>query len=118
MQVPFSKSWWVEPGKLLAGCYPGDPNPAEAKRKLAALLASGIRTVVCLQEPDEKSKGGQPFAPYEGTLRELAREQGFSVDVLRFPIRDFSIPSPRVMAGILDTIDDAITRGHPVYVHC
>jgi hypothetical protein len=28
--VPFPRSYWVIPGKLLAGCYPGAKDPKEA----------------------------------------------------------------------------------------
>ena len=31
--VPSPRSYWVIPGKLLAGCYPGDKNPKEATAK-------------------------------------------------------------------------------------
>ena len=36
----------------------------------------------------------------------------------RMAIRDFSTPTPEEMARILDTVDDALARGHTVLVHC
>jgi hypothetical protein len=27
LKVPFNRSYWVVPGKLLAGCYPGSEDP-------------------------------------------------------------------------------------------
>jgi hypothetical protein len=67
--TPFSHSCWVEEGRLLAGQYPGSPDPREAETKLAALVDCGVRAVVSLIEADEKSRGGVPFVPYEETLR-------------------------------------------------
>lgn len=46
---PTSSSYWVVPGLLLAGAYPGDPDPAEHDRKVKALLGAGIRLFF---EPD------------------------------------------------------------------
>ena len=116
--VPFAKSWWVVPGELLAGGYPGAMDPVVARKKLAALVAAGIRTVVCLQEPDERSRAGQPFAPYGGMLAEVAREQRADVNVRRFPIRDVDTPTPQLMQDILDAIDAALRDGRAVYIHC
>jgi hypothetical protein len=30
MHLPFERSYWIEPGRLLAGFFPGDPDPVEA----------------------------------------------------------------------------------------
>jgi hypothetical protein len=115
---PFPKSWWVVHGRLLAGCYPGSPEPTEASQKLGALLDAGVRTIVCLQEKDEKGSDGRPFAPYEPTLARLADERGADAQCLRFPVRDYSTPSVETMGSILDAIDDSLERHRPVYVHC
>jgi hypothetical protein len=40
--TPFPKSYWVIPGRLLAGAYPGAKDPAEAAGKLKALFDAGI----------------------------------------------------------------------------
>ena len=39
-KVPFNRSYWVIPGKLLAG-YPGSEDPAEEGRKLKRLIKVG-----------------------------------------------------------------------------
>jgi ADP-ribosylglycohydrolase/protein tyrosine phosphatase (PTP) superfamily phosphohydrolase (DUF442 family) len=116
--VPFPKAWWVQAGRLLAGCYPGDKDPVVAKSKLTALLDAGVRAVVCLQEKDERGHGGEPFVPYEGMLRELARERGVDVPWRRVPIPDFGVPQAETMEAIFDMIDDFLARDMPVYVHC
>ena len=45
MHLPFPRSYWVEPGRLLAGFYPGDSDPVEAEYKLQALLDCGVSRV-------------------------------------------------------------------------
>ncbi|HOX38706.1 MAG TPA: protein phosphatase [Candidatus Brocadiia bacterium] len=115
---PYPKTWWVEEGSLLAGCYPGDMIRVEAERKLTALLDLGIRAVICLQEEDERGYDGGPFVPYEPVLKELANKRGIEVDCRRFPIRDYGVPSIETMKTILDAIDGCMSRGMAVYVHC
>lgn len=118
MKVPFERSYWVAPGQLLAGCYPGDRKLDVARDKLQNLLDAGIRVVINLMEEDETNWQGGAFEPYEETLKMLAEEMGTEVTCLRVPIRDVSIPSPAVMKSILDAIDESIAAGKPLYVHC
>lgn len=47
---PTSSSYWVVPGLLLAGAYPGDPASGEHQAKVQSLLGAGIRTFVNLME--------------------------------------------------------------------
>lgn len=118
--VPFPKSYWVIPGWFLAGPYPGHTDQNEALRRLSALAASGIRSVINLMEVDEVNYDGIPFAPYIEELRACAVNQGSETGVewVRYPIRDVSIPSRATMRAILDTIDRSLAAGRPVYVHC
>jgi|YNPNPStandDraft_1061719.scaffolds.fasta_scaffold87689_1 hypothetical protein len=116
--LPFPRSYWVVPGQLLAGCYPGDPHPQEAQRKLTGLLDVGIRHVINLMEPQEKNHEGRPFVPYQESLTHLAQERGIPVTCVRFPIRDGNVPSREGMRAILDDLDQALAEGRPVYVHC
>lgn len=118
MTKPFPRSYWVIPGELIAGTYPGDKDPAEAKRKIQGLLDSGIRHVVNLMEGDELDHSGQTFVPYEGLFKRLGAEIGITVKTTRLPIRDMQVPTPDRMNAILDEIDGAIEAGRPVYVHC
>ena len=90
--VPFPRSYWVRPGLLLAGCYPGAPGPREASRKLRGLLDAGIRAVVSLMEPEETDHQGRPFTPYEDHLYRLASEREIAVTCLRLPIPDQCVP--------------------------
>jgi hypothetical protein len=116
--VPFARSYWVEPGELLAGCYPGDKNPRKAEAKLGGLLASGIRLVVNLMEEDEFGHDGEPFVLYEKNLQRMAKEIGTEVECVRIPIPDLTSPTPALMVTILDRIDQAISQQKSVFVHC
>lgn len=117
METPFPQSFWVHEGFLCAGCYPGDLVPAERDRKLRGLLDCGLRRVVNLMEEDEKS-GGRAFEPYMPLFHALAAERGITVECLRLPIRDASVPTPSVMRQILDTLDESLSNRIPTYVHC
>ena len=118
MPVPFERSYWVSPGRLLAGCYPGNPDAESAADKLAALLGAGIRVCVDLTEKGEPNLAGLPLAPYEEKWRSLGRSSGVDVDYWRKSIPDMDVPSREGMISILDIIDRAIGNGRPVYVHC
>lgn len=116
--VPFAHSYWVVPGKFLAGYYPGDTDPEEALKKLKGLLHAGIRHVINLMEEDERDMFMRPFIPYQEIFRRLAREMACTVTCVSMPIRDVDIPSRQEMRLILDGIDRAIAQERPVYVHC
>ena len=116
--VPFSRSYWVRPGRLLAGCYPGAPIAPSASRKLQGLLDAGIRAVVNLMEPDETDRQQRPFAPYEEQLSRLAAEREVAVTCLRLPIPDQCVPTREAMREILDAIDAMVDNETPTYIHC
>lgn len=40
--IPFPRSYWVVPGLLLAGEYPGSKDRQEATQKIRGLLKCGI----------------------------------------------------------------------------
>ncbi len=116
--LPFQRAYWVRPGLLMAGCYPGSPDPAEASQKLKSLLDCGVRTFVNLMESHELDHSGRPFAGYEDLLRSLAEEHDRPISLASFPIKDLWIPTRRDMGRILDYIDAAIEKTPAVYVHC
>ena len=47
---PWEDSYWVIPGKFLAGAYPGEPHYRESKvrMKIGAILESGVTTFINL----------------------------------------------------------------------
>jgi len=116
--VPFTRSYWVVPGRLLAGFYPASPDPVGATEKLLQLLAVGVRHVVNLTEERQGNYSGQGLVNYEPELLELADRQDLTVEHHRHPIRDLTAPRIESMVAILDDIDDAVRRGRPSYVHC
>jgi hypothetical protein len=111
---PTSSSYWVVPGTLLAGAYPGDPEPDQHLQKVRALVGAGIRTFVNLMEEGETDHAHKPFVPYEDLAVRLCPE----VTCVRHPIRNLSVPSAADMIAILDAIDGSLNAGKPVYVHC
>jgi hypothetical protein len=116
--VPLERSYWVEPGKLLAGAYPGDKGLDVARVKLQALLDGGIRTIISLMEEDETNWQGDAFEPYEEIMRTLAEVKSVEIVCLRLPIEDANTPTEEAMKRTLDAIDDSLARDMPVYVHC
>jgi len=116
--LPFYHSYWVVPGKFMAGYYPASPDPEQTRKKLKALLKCGIRCVINLMEENEENYYGKRFIPYEEQLKQLAREMGTEVTCMRIPIEDMNVPSRQTMRMILDEIDSAVQRGCPIYVHC
>lgn len=111
MKLPIPESYWVEENKFLAGEYPASYNPESARRRIEAFLEVGIRSFVDLTQSHE-------LVPYEALLKEQAKIYDLKINYHRFAIRDHSIPSNETMRHILDTIDDEIENGNPVYVHC
>ena len=103
---PDPNTYWVIPGRFLAGEYPGARDKAEAKTKIAAFLKAGITTFIDLTEAHELA-AYHPLLPATG------------IEYRRLSIRDLGVPHTRShMTEILDAIDDALTRGRNVYVHC
>lgn len=118
MELPFPQSYWVVPGKLLAGEYPGDLQAHLANQRISALFDCGIRHVINLMEAGEVNSQGLPFTPYIEQMRSYAAERGEQVGWARYAIRDGGIPTREMMRQILEAIDEAIAAGRPVYVHC
>lgn len=114
MRPPTNSSYWVEPGLLLAGAYPGDVEPEAHRVKIEALLNANVRVFLSLMETDETNRDGERFVPYDSLG---GSEQTESVCV-RFPIKDLSVPTQLEMVTILNAIDGFHKDGKSVYVHC
>ncbi len=102
--APNADAYWVEPGRVLAGAYPGDPDATAARERLAGLRETGVTLFVDLTEPDEL------LAPYAHLL-EGARHE-------RRSIPDFGTASQTLTAEILDLVDAERAAGGCVYLHC
>ena len=108
---PIPESYWVEPGRLLAGEYPGQFDGELTRKRVAALLEAGFDTFIDLTRPDE-------ILPYTQALFDEAKAYGIEVEHDRFPIEDFGLPTPEQMNSILDRIDESLQAGHKIYLHC
>jgi hypothetical protein len=106
-------SYWVLPGRLLAGEYPCSRDESEARSKLAWLLEQGVDYWLDLTEADEH--GLIAYAPL--LLEEAARSRR-EVTHRRFGIPDMGTPTPLYLRRILDQLDAALESGHTVYLHC
>lgn len=115
--VPFERSYWVIPGKLLAGAYPGNPDFEKAEEKLQKFLDAGIRCFVDLTSPQDANLYGELLVPYRHLIEKAAAGR-FKIHYRRMPITDMDVPSQDEMRDILDIVDGAVFGGVPTYVHC
>jgi predicted protein tyrosine phosphatase len=111
-QVPIRDSYWVDPGRLLAGEYPGAYDARLAKARLEAFVRAGIRTFIDLTESRDGLEAYEPF------LAVIASERQLEIGYYRFGVRDRGIPAAGVMERVLERIRDEIANARPVYVHC
>jgi hypothetical protein len=95
MEAPAEGSYWVEPGRLLAGRYVADVD---------ALRAAGVTLFVDLTEDGE-------LPAYAASVTPPARH-------VRRAIADFSVVAAAEMRGTLDLIDAELAAGGVVYLHC
>jgi ADP-ribosylglycohydrolase len=108
--APVDNAYWVEPGRLLAGDYPGRRDEDATRERLSRLLEAGIDCFIDLTESGE-------VAPYEQFLPGPYGRG--AVLYLQKPIRDHGLPrDPAEMLEILDEIDAALAEGRRVYLHC
>lgn len=106
----FVHGYWVEPGRILAGEYPGDLAPAKATSKVNLLIDHGIRTFIDLtNDPHLK--------PYTGIVEQAATTRNLDLVHLRCPIPDMGVLDPAGYDAIVTTIKDRVEHGG-VYVHC
>ena len=105
MDRPLPNSYWVLPGRFLAGEYPASGGKRGAEERLGGLLAAGIDLFIDLTEPGE-------CPPYDELLPG-------SVYYLRKPIPDHDVPrDPQHMREIQDEIARALAAGRRLYLHC
>lgn len=106
-------AWWVEPGRLLAGEYPGARTPEEATEKLRLLIEEAhIESIVDLTTPADG------LAPYREALREAAEKAGRQVDHYAYPIPDMGIIGQEGYDAIVAGIRGEMATDRTVYLHC
>lgn len=113
-QPPTASSYWVIPGRLLAGAYPGAANPEDHRKKVNDLVTAGVRVFISLMETDETNHAGDPFVPYVDQVQSLQPD----ATCIRFPVKDLSVPTVDQMKATLDTIDGHLSANRTVYIHC
>lgn len=104
--------YWVEPGRILAGEFPGHQHSVRTtRRKVNLLVDQGIRTFVDLTTPHDG------MAPYESHLAEVAKHRRLDLRRIEHPIPDLGTLDMSAYDGIIRSIRAATERGG-VYVHC
>ncbi|MBM2853694.1 MAG: 2 protein [Steroidobacteraceae bacterium] len=107
---PLPNSYWVVPGRLLAGEHPSGPNGLATLERLQRLLDAGIDCFIDLTEPGE-------LDAYDKLLPRAHAAD--AVVYLRRPIRDHGLPeSTEQIEVILDALDSNLTDGRQIYLHC
>jgi hypothetical protein len=110
-------SYWVLPGKLLAGPHPALGGLDESRTRLSSLLDAGIDAVLDLTE-DGESIGGKALRPYWPELEALSTARELRIELRRVPIRDMSAGAVELQRKALGEIDSMLGKGRRVYLHC
>ena len=108
---PIPESYWVEPGRLLAGEYPSSLYEETTRNRIDALIEADLNVFIDLTRTGE-------LLPYTQILFEEARVYSVKATYHRFPIGDFGLPTPGQMKSILDRIDESLRAGQNIYLHC
>lgn len=108
---PFLHAWWVKRGRLLAGEYPGHPDPVRARHKVDVLIDAGVRTFVDLTTPADR------LDPYEPVVKAARIARNLDLRRLSFPIPDLGVVDDHDYDTVAAMIEEALERGG-VYVHC
>ena len=104
---PHGNTYWLLPGRLLAGEHPHIGHLDGLMLRLEGLRAAGVS---CCIDLTGDADGVGTYAPLPLAGRAARREV--------FSITDFGVPSPKRMRGVLDAIDAALGAGEGVYLHC
>jgi protein tyrosine/serine phosphatase len=119
--TPFPGTFWVVPGSLLAGAYPGGKNGKDTAERMNALLDAGIHSVINLLPEDDgfDHESGVAYQPYEDTLEKLGESRGLVVEIERHAIEDPNTLTEQTVELVLDAIDAEIDgRNSPTFIHC
>jgi hypothetical protein len=120
-QAPYRGSYWVVPGSLLAGAYPGGHDEASTATRLASVLEAGITSVIDLMQEEEilEHEPGVHYLPYADRLEALGEARGQIIEIAGYAMEPGTTPSDQEMTLILDAVDAEIDgRNSPTLVHC
>ena len=99
---PCAASYWLLPGRVLAGEHPARHGLPGLAARLQALQHCGITHIIDLSSKHDRLPHYAPAAAQR----------------LSHPIVDFGIPTPAGMRATLDGIAQALDSGGAVYLHC
>src|SRR3984893_19240370 len=103
MDRPLPNSYWVIPGRLLAGEYPGGTDFTDSRARLARVRDAGIDYFVDLTEEGE-------LPPYRHLLP-------FHIKYVRCPIPDHGVPNGKApVKKLLSDIRAALVATRCVYL--
>jgi Cyclin-dependent kinase inhibitor 3 (CDKN3) len=105
-------AWWVEPGRLLAGEYPGARTPEKTATKIRLLVDIGVDSIVDLTTPQDHLES------YQAELQVAADKAGRQVRHYAYPIPDNGVIDQDGYDRILVRIRDEMGSGRRVYLHC
>ena len=112
--APLPRSYWVLPGKLLAGGYPGrDRSGSGPGAAIGALLDSGVDSFLDLTAPGE-DLGAEPYADLLGPE---ASRRGMDIERRAAPLEDMSAVGSAV-GGALKSLEALLAACKTVYLHC
>lgn len=102
---PLPNSYWVIPGRLLAGEHPAGATHLESRARLRRLREAGLDSFIDLTEAGEQPE-----------YRHLLPKQA---EYLRSAIADTHVPYTVAQTqGLLDGMRAALERGRGIYLHC
>lgn len=104
---PHTNTYWLLPGRVLAGEHPGYAGAVTLPFRLQGLHDAGVSCCIDLTGAADPVPSYQPL-PVAGRL---ARRESF-------PIADFGLPTPDGMRSVLTAIQQALAAGDVVYLHC
>ena len=105
MKQPLPNTYWVLPGRVLAGEHPYGDNDSDTQRRLDHLREAGINYFIDLTEEEEMPK-----------YRTLLPQQSH---YLRCPIRDTDVPEDVAqMQELQSRIRTALALDRRIYIHC
>ncbi len=105
MMPPLPNSYWVLPGRLLAGEHPGGRDEIVTRRRIDLLLSAGVRSFIDLTQDEE--------------MPSYAQHLPNKVEYWNLPIPDHSVPqNPSRMREIQQALAEGLSGSDAVYVHC
>lgn len=97
-----------EPGRLLAGEYPGARTAEKTAKKLQLLIGAGVNTIVDLTRPQDH------LEPYQEALRTACERAGHEIRYFAHPVPDMDVIDQAGYDRILARIRGEIDSGRAV----